>query len=191
MNATELATVVEGWATLVGLFVVIAGATFAGVQLRQQARAERFQTVIAVIGEVLTTEVGIAWREVVSRLPDGFDIQSVSADERRAAHLVTGSHNRLGSLLAAGFVSEDDIFRNPAIVRVAIESWEKTKHVPRANEHRGVLPGLMYYEYLAARAQAYLERSGVKSFGNIPRFDADPAVMTRVAQEVSRARSAA
>ena len=26
MSATELATVVEGWATLVGLFVVVAGA---------------------------------------------------------------------------------------------------------------------------------------------------------------------
>ena len=83
MSAADLATVVEGWATLVGLVVVIAGAVFAGVQLRQQAKAEQFQTVIAVIGEVLTTEVGIAWREVVVGLPDGFDNQSISPDERR------------------------------------------------------------------------------------------------------------
>lgn len=191
MSATELATVVEGWATVAGLWVVIAGAVFAGAQLRQEARAERFQTVIAVIGEVLTTEVGIAWREVVSRLPDEFDLQTISPEERQAVALIAGSHNRLGSLLAAGFVSGDDIFRNSAIVRVAIESWEKTKHIPRANEQRGVLPGLMYHEYLASRAQAYLDRNGVKVFGILPRFDADPAIVTRVAEEVGRARSAA
>ena len=43
MSATELAAVVEGWATLVGLMVVIAGAAFAGVQLRQEAKARKLQ----------------------------------------------------------------------------------------------------------------------------------------------------
>ncbi len=33
MSAAELATVVEGWATLAGLMVVTAGAVFAGAQL--------------------------------------------------------------------------------------------------------------------------------------------------------------
>ena len=36
MSATELAIVVEGWATVAGLMAVIAGAVFAGVAWRAQ-----------------------------------------------------------------------------------------------------------------------------------------------------------
>ena len=57
MSAMDLATVVEGWATVAGLMVVIAGAVFAGVQLRQQAKAQSFQTLMAVLKEVRSLEV--------------------------------------------------------------------------------------------------------------------------------------
>ena len=40
MNAAEIATVVEGWATLAGLMVIVAGAVFAGVPLRQEAQGQ-------------------------------------------------------------------------------------------------------------------------------------------------------
>ena len=127
----------------------------------------------------------------MSQLPDGLVPQELSGKERNAVQLVQGSYMQLGNLLAAGFVKEKDVFAFPNITRVGIESWEKTKHIPRANEERGMLPRVIYHEYLAARAEAYLDRNGLKVFGGVPRFDSNPAVMKRVAAEVSRARSAA
>lgn len=192
MSATEIAAVVEGWATLVGLIVVIAGAGFAGVQLRQQARAQAFQTTMAVISEVLSREVGLAWRNHVQPIPDGTIWPDLTAEQKDAAILVAGSYARLGTLMAAGFVKEDDVFHFPNITNQAIVSWEKVKHAPRANESElGIVPGLIFHEYVAARAQRYLERKGVEVYGKVPRFDANPETYTRVAHEISRARSAA
>ena len=189
MSATELAAVVEGWATVAGLMVVIAGAVFAGVQLRQQAKAQSFQTVMAVLSDVRSLEVGNAWANLVSKLPDGFDVQQVSVEELRAVRLVQGSYTQLGSLLAAGFVKEEDIFSFLGITKGAIETWEKSKHLPRANEAQGLLSVPIFHEYLAARAEAYLDRNGLKMLGRMPRFDSDPAIMARVVREVSQARS--
>ena len=42
---------------MAGLMVGIANAVFAGVQLRQQAKAQSFQTLMAVLKEVLSLEV--------------------------------------------------------------------------------------------------------------------------------------
>ena len=105
--------------------------------------------------------------------------------------IVTSSYNRLGSLLAAGFVKEADLFKFIGLTRGAIMVWEKTKHLVRATEESGIMPSGMYQEYLAARAQSFLDRKGLESFGNIPRFDADPAILDRVAREISEARLAA
>ncbi len=52
MSAAEIATVVEGWATLAGLMVVVAGAVFAGVQLRQEAKARHLQAILAVLSDI-------------------------------------------------------------------------------------------------------------------------------------------
>ena len=191
MNATELATVVEGWATLVGLMVVVAGATFAGVQLRQDVRSRRLQAIMAVLSNVRTPEVGLAW-ERVRALPDGFDLTGLPDPDRDSVQLVAGSFNRLGNLLAAGLVREEDIFPFMTFSRGAVDAWEKTKHVGRTGLYAGSgLPSTLFFEYLAGRAQDYLEREGVQRFGAIPVFDADPAIMARVAREVSEARSAA
>ena len=103
MSAAEIATVVEGWATLAGLMVVIAGATFAGVQLRQEARSRHLQAVMAMLSNVRPPEVRFAW-ETVRSLPDGFYGQNLPSQDRRALVSVIGSYNRLGNLLAAGLI---------------------------------------------------------------------------------------
>ena len=175
MSAAELATVVEGWATLVGLFVIVVGAAFAGVQLRQEAKARKLQALMSVLTDIRGPEVVKAW-QVFSSLPDGFDARELTEDELFAVRLVSSSYARLGTLLAVGAVEERDIFPHITFSRGAIEAWEKLKHVSRAGEVNlvgRVVPTTIFQEQLAARAQAYLLREGVELYGSVPLFDAD------------------
>ena len=190
MSAADIATVVEGWATLAGLFVLVAGAVFAGVQLRQEAKARHLQAIMAVLTDIRPPEVAIAQRRVL-RLPDGFDPLELSEDDLNDLLMVVASYARLGNLLAAGLVKEDDIFPHINLSKGAVDAWEKVKHVPRNNPMAGGLPPAMFFEYLAAHAQDYLAREGARRFGSIPPFDADPSVMESVAAQVQQARAAA
>ena len=52
------------------------------------------------------------------------------------------------------------------------------------------MPATMFFEYLAGRAEGYLAREGVRTFGSIPQFDADSSVMESVEAQVQRAREA-
>ena len=75
----------------------------------------------------------------------------------------------------------------------AIEHWEKVKHWARSDEgleQNGLKLG-MFVEFLAARAQDYLAREGVKQLGNMPVFDADPNVLEVVREQVALARATA
>ena len=199
MSATELATVVEGWATLAGLMVVIAGALFAGVQLRRDAKARRDQTVIEVLSAVHGPEVPAAIARVL-QLPDGFIPSDLTAEDNETWLSVLSIYNRIGHLLMLGMVEERDIFSFPPLSVRAIQVWEKLKHLPRRDVHswfhdpiegmRAIYPGLLL-EMLAARAQAYLEREGARTFGSMPIFDADPAVLQAVGTQVAEARGAA
>ena len=198
MNAAELATVVEGWATVTGLMVVIAGAVFAGVQLRQEARARRLQAMMAVLSDIRPPNVTPAQQRVMS-LPDGFSREELSPESRNDLLAVTASYGRLGTLLAAGMVREDDIFRLPVFSVYAIEMWEKIKHLERGQGIDGSVLGPnmpavripMFVEFLASRAQAYLAREGVKQFGGLPRFDADPTLMASINSQITQARAVA
>ena len=190
MSASEIATVVEGWATLVGLFVVIAGALFAGIQLRQEAKARHLQAIMAVLTNIRPPEVTHAM-SVLASLPEGFEFQELDPATRDAIQTVGSSYGRLGILLAEGLVKERDIFPHPYLSRGAIDAWEKVKHLTRTGSTIGGELSLgMYGELLASRAQNWLEREGVKTFGDIPFFDADPTVLQSIALEVQEARAA-
>ena len=202
-EAAELATVVEGWATLAGLFVIVVGAAFAGVQLRQEAKARKLQALMSVLTDIHPPAVTRATR-VLASLPDGFDPSELTEDERDAVVLVGTSYARLGTLLAVGAVEQRDIFPHPALSRGAIEAWEKLKHVPRtvrggllmraqeqAQESGGRVPTMIFHEQLAARAQAYLLREGVKLFRSAPVFDADWDALNAMGEHVKQARAMA
>lgn len=183
MSAAELATIVEGWATLAGLMVVVAGAVFAGVQLRQEAKARHLQAILAVLSDIRPPEINRAQLALMS-LPDGFGVSDLSKDAVDNMTMVMASYGRLGTLLAMGMVEERDIFRFPALSGGAIDVWEKVKHVARAGESvAGLGTGLhaaKYVEFLAGRAQAYIERKGLSELRSIPRFDADPDVLEAI-----------
>ena len=98
MNAAEIATVVEGWATLVGLMVVVAGAVFAGVQLRREAKARRLQAMVNLFADILPPEFGVA-ATIVQSLPDDFVQAALSDQQYDALRRVTSSYNRLGYIL--------------------------------------------------------------------------------------------
>ena len=183
MSATDLAVVVEGWATFAGLIVVALGAAFAGVQLRRQAKARHLESVMAVLSDVRPLEVAKAW-EVFRSLPDGFDLWALQEDEHDAAMIVLASYSRLGNLLAAGFVEERDIFPHITFSIGAIDTWEKVKHLSRTDPRAGVLAPGMFIEFLASRAQDYLARKGVGQFGGIPVFDADRSVLDAFGKRV-------
>ncbi len=182
MSAAELATVVEGWATLAGLMVVVAGAMFAGVQLRQEAKARHLQAILAVLSDIRPPEINRA-QAVLMSLPDGFRV-SDTPDAIEDVTMVMASYGRLGTLLAMGMVEERDIFRFPALSGGAIEVWEKVKHLARADPSLiGLGTGLRasrYVEFLAGRSQAYIERKGLSELESIPTFDADPDVLEAI-----------
>lgn len=196
MSAAELATVVEGWATLVGLFVIVVGATFAGVQLRQEAKARKLQALMSVLTDIRGPEI-IKAGQVVRALPDGFDYRELSGDDLFAVRLVAGSYARLGTLLAVGAVEERDVFPHLTFSRGAIEAWEKLKHLARTAGFSGVLSETgaftttLFFEQLAARAQAYLLREGVEQFGSVAMFDADLDALNAVGEQVKQARGMA
>lgn len=191
MSASDLASVVEGWATLAGLIVVIVGAIFAGVQLRQEAKSRHLQAIMGVLSDIRPPEVFLA-QQIISSIPDGFAWDDLSQEASTALLRVTMSYGRLGNLLAAGMVDGRDIFPHLVFSAGAIEFWEKVKHWARSDP-RLAQSGLklgMLVEFLAARAQDYLEREGVKQFGNLPIFDADPNFLDSIANRVEAARSA-
>ena len=193
MSAADLATVVEGWSTLAGLLVIVVGATFAGVQLRQEAKARKLQALMSVLADIRPHEVTKA-ELVVRSLPDGFDPSELAEDELAAVLLVSSSYARLGTLLAVGAVEERDIFPHPTFSRGAIDAWEKFKHVPRTGGLGGgvrILPTTIFHEQLAARAQAYLLREGVERFGSVPSFDADWDALNALNEQVKQARAMA
>ena len=66
MSAAELATVVEGWATLAGLMVVVAGATFAGVQLRRDSKSRRLQALVDLYSVIWPKEMPAAVASLLS-----------------------------------------------------------------------------------------------------------------------------
>ena len=189
MSATELATVVEGWATMAGLLVVIAGAVFAGVQLRQEAKSRRLQALMAVFADIRPPAVATAQRTLAA-LPDGFNLDELDPDAHNAVVATITSFGRLGDLLSAGMVHEGDIFPYLALSRGSIDAWEKVKHLSR-----GERPAMRYnavaFEYLAARAQAYLLREGVSRYGVVPLFDADHDALTAVESQIADARALA
>lgn len=190
MSAAEIAAVVEGWATLATLLVIVVGAAFAGVQLRQEAKARKLQALVSVLTDIRGPEVVKAWH-AVSSLPDGFEFSELTEDEQIAARLVSSSYSRLGTLLAVGAVEERDIFPHLTFSRGAIEAWEKLKHVPQMRHGQPVLPTSIFHEQLAARAQAYLLREGVERFGSVPSFDADWDALNAMGERVRQARATA
>ncbi|MDA1174980.1 MAG: hypothetical protein O2826_10765, partial [Chloroflexi bacterium] len=109
MSATDLATVVEGWATVAGLFVVIAGAVFAGVQLRADSRSRRLQALIDLYSVVWPKEMPGVMGHVLS-LPDDFDFDQLEPADKDAVMLVTVSMSRTGYFLRNGLIREDELF---------------------------------------------------------------------------------
>ena len=195
MSAAELATVVEGWATLAGLLAIVAGLAFAGVQLRQEAKARKLQALMSMLTDIRGPEV-IKASQVVRALPDGFDPHALSQDELFAVRLIAGSYARLGTLLAAGAVDERDVFPHLTFSRGAIEAWEQLKHLTRTGpggvlSETGAFSTMMFFEQLAARAQAYLLREGVTQFGSRPLFDADWDALNAMGEQVKQARAVA
>ena len=190
MSAAEIATVVEGWATLAGLMVVVAGAVFAGVQLRQEAKARHLQAILAVLSDIRPPEINRAQQALMS-LPDGFGWGELSKDAIDDVTMVMASYGRLGTLLAMGMVEDRDIFRFPALSGGAMEVWEKVKHVARAGaQGYGLGSGLRagkYIGFLAGRSQAYIERKGLSELESIPSFDADPRVLEAIGSRVAQA----
>ncbi len=190
MSAAEIATVVEGWATLAGLMVVVAGAVFAGVQLRQEAKARHLQAILAVLSDIRPPGINRA-QQALKSLPDGFGMGELSKDAIDDVTMVMASYGRLGTLLAMGMVEDRDIFRFPALSGGAIEVWEKVKHLARAGaQGYGLGSGLRagkYIEFLAGRSQAYIERKGLSELRSIPSFDADPRVLEAIGSRVAQA----
>ena len=159
---------------------------FAGVQLRQEAKARKLQAMVAVLSDVRPLEVAVAWTKVQS-LPDGFELDKLTEEQHANVTIVSASYNRLGNLLAAGLVGERDIFPHLALSRGAIEAWEKLKHVARDRS----FPTMVYLGMLAARADEYLKREAVSLLSDIPVFDADPNVLQSIGLEVQEARAVA
>jgi len=189
MSATALATVVEGWAKVAGLLVMIAGAIFAGVQLRQEARARHLQAMMAVFADIRPPEVAYA-QQVVGALPDGFTVDDLDPDSFNAVVRTVTSFARLGDLLKAGMVDERDIFTHGAFSMGSVDAWEKVKHLARGENARVRYNGPSM-EYLAGRAQAYLLREGVAQYGKVPFFDADREALQSVEGRIAQARAVA
>ena len=208
MSAVELAGIVEGWATVVGLVVIVLGAAFAGLQLRRESQASHLQAVVALYADIFPIEAVRAAQIVVS-LPDGFDYDQASADERDAIRQIVFRYNRLGYLLRAGLVRDEDLFPFIAFGTAAILAWEKLKHVVRAGVAGrtggtggiGIssvdkpdpesLPGGLHFEFLVSRAQQYLLEHGEAEFGELPIFDADLPAIGAMGEAAQRARVAA
>ena len=196
MSAAELATVIEGWATLTGLIVVALGAAFAGVQLYRESQARRLQALVALYADVWPLEADRETR-IVASLPDGFDYGQLEPQQQEAVRHITQRFNRLGFLLKMGVVRGKDIFPNVRFGRSAIFQWEKLKHTMRGGAGPfpggaiGELPGPLHFEYLAWRAQEYLLRHGVEEFGEIPVFDADLDALAATFKEAQRVRAGA
>lgn len=195
MSATDLATVVEGWATLAGLVVVIAGAVFAGVQLRRESDARRLQAMVTILSDIRPPEVSMAW-ETVAAVPHGTEFADIPPDARKAAMLVGMSYARLGNLLALGVLREEDVLIDLGLSRGAIEAWEKLEpYVAGVNSFRSSrllgLTNAIYFEQLALRAQNFLLREGEKRFGGMPHFEADWDALGAMAERVTLARASA
>ncbi len=192
MSATELATVVEGWATLTGLIVVIAGAMFAGVQLRRDSKARRLQALVDLFEVVWSVET-LAAATHLKTVPDDFDFDRLDPVQRDAVVKVTASMNRLGHVLRAGLVQEHEIFEYSALSRLPLMMWDKLKHFLRGGASFGSEGVVGFhagldFEYLAWRAQSYLVKSGAKSFAAVPIFDPDFALVDRVSRQAEDAR---
>ena len=174
--------------------VILVGAAFAGVQLRQEAKARKLQALMSVLTDIRGPDI-VKAAQVVRALPDGFDPRELSEDELLAVRLVAGSYARLGTLIAAGAVEERDVFPHLTFSRGAIEAWEQLKHLMRTGpggvlSETGVFTTMLFFEQLAARAQAYLLREGVELFGSAP-FDADWDALDAMGEQVKQARAMA
>ncbi len=189
MSAAEIAMVVEGWATLAGLMVVIAGAAFAGVQLRQEARSRHLQAMMAVFAEIRPPAVARAQQDLM-RFPDGFSGEELTPDQLSVLVQVTTSFGRLGNLLETGMLQEADVFRNSAFSRGSIDVWEKIKHIARG-ERPTIRYNAVAIEYVAARAQDYLLREEFKRYSNIPVFDADHDALEALESRIRQVRGVA
>jgi hypothetical protein len=191
MSAAEIATVVEGWATLAGLMVVIAGAVFAGIQLRQEAKARKLLVLMSVLTDVRPPEVTRA-RLVMRHLPDGFVMSKLPHQQQVAVIPVGASDGRLGTLLAVSAMEEDDIFPHLTFSRGAIESWERLTHILRSGDMYSTnLAGLnitISHEQLVARAQDWLLRNDGTQFGPVPTFDANTDALQALSAQVSQTR---
>ena len=195
MSAVELAGIIEGWATLATLIVVLLGLSFAGVQLYRESQARRLQALVALFADVWPVEANREAR-IVASLPDGFDYESLESVPQEAVRNVAARFDRLGFLLKMGVVKGEDVFPNVRFGRSAIFQWEKLKHAMRGGAGPfaagivGELPGPLHFEYLAWRAQEYLLRHGVEEFGEVPVFDADMDALAGMGREAQRARPA-
>ena len=188
MGAAELATVVEGWATLAGLMVVVAGAVFAGVQLRRDAQARRLQALVDVFTVVWPREM-LGSSNIVLALPDDWDITQLEPAEREAVSFITMTLNRLGYVLRTGLVQEHEAFEFPRFAHYPIILWEKLKHdVRKRSLSPGGIHGATDFEYAAWRAQAYFTEHAEKRLGAIPVFDADVEAVNHVSQKARQAR---
>ena len=192
MSATELATVVEGWATVAGLFVVIAGAVFAGVELRADSRSRRLQALIDLYSVVWPKEMPGVMGQVLS-LPDDFDFDQLEQTEKDAVMLVTVSMSRTGYFLRNGLIREDELFGFAPFNRPVILTWDKVKHVVRGGVPRSMavpegVHNNLDFEYLAWRAQAYMTTHGVDRFAAVPIFNPDIPAVDRVSQEAQQIR---
>lgn len=186
METSEWLQVIAGFGTF---FVVLVGVTFGGLQLRQEARARRLQSISSLFTEIWPTDIFQIAR-TVGNLPDDLDPASLTEEQTRSIQTVATSLNRLGYYLHAGLVTDKELFEFTAFGLPAIKLWVKvSRFVDRVRvSDDGAYDGPIWYEHLAQRAQNYWLKNQGKHIAKEPIFMPDVVALEEVLNKAYAAR---
>jgi hypothetical protein len=172
MTAAMRPDVLADWAQ-VGTFVVIFGSVIAAmVQLRHIRAGNQLEALLSLQREFRVPELQAALTYIQEQLPQRLEDPAYRQELERIGYVDTAAHpemvacnwlNVMGTLVARGYVSEDafmDLF-----ARLIVYCWRQVAPaiaIMRRTRGEGQYHD---FEYLAARAAAWLKRN---PHGNFP-----------------------
>ncbi len=150
---------VQAVSAVVATVVVIATALYAGRQLRETARS-RYAQVLDKIHDILSAPAVEAARLAVSQLPDNFDVDSLTEQQKASIELVSRSFDRAGFYLWCKLIPAEYVLPEyPG----AVWHWRKLKRYVESQRETQRYEARRFFEYMAKETEKFRKKHGLPS----------------------------
>ena len=146
---------VQAVSAVIATIVVILTALYAKSQLSEASRA-RYVQVLDKIHDILGDPKAMAARQAVLKLPDNFDIESLTDDQKANIEIVTRSFDKAGFYLKCKLIPLNYVLPEyPG----ALWHWKKLRHYVEKQRKTEGYEARIFFEYMARQTEEFRRKN--------------------------------